>query len=202
MTTIVAKPASVKTEMMSRGEETTGGELAKKTERSQAVIHEKAKAMALAKRVSTVGKQMSSSASMSNTPWGKLWRPPELRRSLIMGWKALLLTFMVINIVQAADFAKLDEAIPRSFVAELAPVFDFDGDGCLPSAGISRSGQQNPGLKDTGSKTGECRSPDFLDTSNTLHRYTCTSKSGSTYCGHFYALYFEKDQAVGGCVFR
>ena len=152
--------------------------------------------MRLKNVTSTVVKQISSSTSMSNTQWGKLWWLPRLRRLLIMGWSTLLLTFMLINIVQAADFAKLDEAIPWAFVAELAPVFDFDGDGCLPSAGISRSGQRNPGLKPGGNITGECRSPNFLDTSNTLHRYACTSESGSTYCGHFYALYFEKDQVT------
>jgi len=198
MTNRVAKPDSVKTDVMSRVEDTTGGELAKKQERRQAVIHDQAKARTLAKWVSTGGKQMSTSASMRNPPWGKLWQSPTLRRSLIMGWKTLLLTCMLINIVQAADFEKLDEAMHWPFVAELAPIFDFDGDGCLPSAGISRSGQQNPGLKATGSITGECRSPNFLDTSNTLHRYTCTTKSGSTYCGHFYALYFEKDQSTFG----
>lgn len=196
MANILAKPDSDKTDIMSRVEDTTGGELAKKNEWNQAVAQEKAKARILAKGVSTVGKQMSSSAFMSNTHLGKLWWLPRLRRSLIIDWSTLLFIFMLINIVQAADFEKLDEAIPWAFVTELAPVFDFDGDGCLPSAGISRNGQQNPGLKIGGSITGECRSPNFLDTSNTLHRYTCASKSGSIYCGHIYALYFEKDQAA------
>jgi hypothetical protein len=129
--------------------------------------------------------------------WETSHRPPILKWSLIICCSAMLLTCMSMNIVQAEDFEKLDEAIPWAFVARLAPVFDFDGDGCLPSAGISRSGQQNRGLRTTGSLTGECRSPNFLDTSNTLHRYTCVSNNGSTYCGHFYALYFEKDQVSG-----
>jgi hypothetical protein len=199
MSNRVEKPESVKTDIMSRVEDTTGGRLAKKKVLSQAAAQEKAKARTLAKQSSTIVKQMSSSASMSNTQWGTPWRPPKRRRSLIMGWSTLLLIFMLIDIVQAADFEKLDEAILWDFIAKLAPVFDFDGNGCLPSAGISRSGQQNGGLRvGFGTPiTGDCRSPNFLDTSNTLHRYTCASESGSIYCGHFYALYFEKDQANG-----
>lgn len=82
--------------------------------------------------------------------------------------------------------------------ASVAPTFDFDGDGCLPSAGISRSGQQNGGLNPSGSLTGQCRSNNFLDTSNTVHRQACIAARGSTYCAHFYALYFEKDQILNG----
>jgi len=120
---------------------------------------------------------------------------------------ALLLTFIVFNNVQASDFRKLDEAVPSPlvtniFVTKLAPVFDFDGDGCLPSAGISRSGEQNKGLKTGGNVDGECRDPHFLNTSNTLHRYACVRKEGSTYCGHFYALYFEKDQISSSFIYK
>ncbi|WP_069471832.1 NPP1 family protein [Candidatus Marithrix sp. Canyon 246] len=110
----------------------------------------------------------------------------------------LLFCFATISIAQASDFPKLDEAIPGSFVSKLAPVFDFDGDGCYPSAGISRSGKPNSGLKPTGSITGKCRNRSFLNYSNTLHRYTCEKKNNSTYCGHFYALYFLKDDMVAG----
>lgn len=125
-----------------------------------------------------------------------IWRSPKLRRWLTMGWSALLLSLAVIHVAQAGDFAKLDEAIPGVFVADLAPVFDFDTDGCLPSAGISRRGEQNGGQKATGSIGGACRSSNFLDTSNTIHRFACKTQGGSTYCGHFYALYFEKDQVT------
>jgi hypothetical protein len=193
MANILAKPDSIKIDVMSRVEATTGDELAKKKERSPGVAQDKARS--LAKGISTVGKQMPSSASMSNTQWGKLWPLPKLQRSVIMGWSTLLLTFMLINIVQAVDFAKLDEAIPWAFVAELAPVFDFDGDACVPSTGISRTGQQNPGQ---GARCKGATRNYFLDTSNTLHRYTCTSEGGSTYCVHFYALYFEADFTIYG----
>jgi len=110
----------------------------------------------------------------------------------------LLTGFATTTTVQAADFPGLDVATPRGGNSlAYAPVFDFDGDGCLPSAGISRQGEQNPGLRATGSITGQCRTPYFLGTSNTVHRYACISSGGSNYCGHFYSLYFEKDQCYG-----
>ncbi|AJQ93706.1 NPP1 family protein [Gynuella sunshinyii] len=98
-----------------------------------------------------------------------------------------------------SDFASLDQALPENIdAATIAPVFDFDSDGCLPAAGISRNGDQNEGLKPTGSLTGDCRTANFLESSNTVHRYACHDDQGSRYCGHFYALYFEKDQILSG----
>lgn len=97
----------------------------------------------------------------------------------------------------AEDFLALDEALPLYVdAASIAPVFDFDGDGCLPAAGISRSGEQNGGLKPGGTLGGKCRDSRFLDTSNTLHRHACKQHNGDLYCGHFYSLYFEKDQVI------
>ena len=108
---------------------------------------------------------------------------------------SVLLAIFFSNIVQASDFAKLDEALPANeIINSTLPVFDFDGDGCLPSAGISRTGQKNAGLKTSGRITGDCRSGNFLLTSNTMHRYVCKTSGGDKYCGHIYALYFEKDQ--------
>lgn len=104
-------------------------------------------------------------------------------------------------LAQADDFARLDEALPSGIsISASYPVFDFDTDGCLPSAGISRTGAQNGGLSPTGSITGGCRSSTFLQTSNTLHRHACISSNQHVYCGHFYALYFLKDQisSLGG----
>lgn len=102
----------------------------------------------------------------------------------------------------ASDFARLDQALPpNGIINNKEAVFDFDGDGCLPSAGISRLGEQNVGLKTSGKITGDCRSTDFMLTSNTMHRYVCKTSNGIKYCGHIYALYFEKDQImdyVGG----
>jgi len=114
---------------------------------------------------------------------------------------ALLAAASACPVAHADDFARLDEALPAGVnIAASYPVFDFDTDGCLPSAGISRTGVQNGGLSPTGSITGDCRSSTFLQTSNTLHRHACVTSGGSVYCGHFYALYFLKDQisALGG----
>lgn len=97
----------------------------------------------------------------------------------------------------AADYPRLDQALPANIdVSAIHPVFDFDGDGCLPSAGISRYGEQNGGLNPSGSITGGCRQVDFMNYSNTLHRYACIDSGGSRYCGHFFALYMLKDQAT------
>ena len=99
----------------------------------------------------------------------------------------------------AEDFDRLDKALPASGIIDYKiniPAIDYDTDGCLPSAGISRTGQQNGGLSASGSITGGCRSNNFNSTSNTLHRYACTFSDSDEYCVHFYALYFEKDQAT------
>ncbi|KHN54647.1 NPP1 family protein [Pectobacterium fontis] len=97
----------------------------------------------------------------------------------------------------ADNFPKLDKALPSGIDATtIAPIFDFDKDSCLPSAGISRGGAQNRGLKPTGGLTGGCRWSTFTDMSNTLHRYACIDSAGARYCGHFYALYFQKDQIL------
>lgn len=108
---------------------------------------------------------------------------------------AFVVAMLLAGTAQASDFPRLDEALPQGVDAvSIAPVFDFDGDGCLPSAGISRTGEQNAGLNPSGSITGSCRSSNFLETSNTMHRHACVTSSGATYCAHFYSLYFEKDQ--------
>jgi hypothetical protein len=99
------------------------------------------------------------------------------------------------SISLANDFAALDEALPPYYIINgTEPVFDFDGDGCLPSAGISRTGQQNSGLKTTGALGGSCRDSQFLATSNTVHRFACHENESGQFCAHFYALYFKKDQ--------
>lgn len=114
--------------------------------------------------------------------------------------------YMVIIIVSftatsamAERFPKLDEALPSMIdIRDQIPVIDWDTDGCYPAAGISRDGIQNPGLKTTGSITGDCRHEEFLDTSNTLHRYACIDAGGDQYCAHLYDSYYEKDQVVNG----
>ena len=120
---------------------------------------------------------------------------------MIRRFVAANLALLAASPVFADDFARLSEALPTNVdIRASVPVFDFDTDGCLPSAGISRLGQQNGGLSPTGSITGGCRSSTFLNTSNTLHRQACIRSGSDIYCGHFYALYFLKDQttALGG----
>jgi len=104
--------------------------------------------------------------------------------------------------VHADNFSALDEAytsIPNSVavsqIDNYAPVFDFDNDSCYPSAAISRGGEQNGGLKDSGSITGMCQDSGFLDLSNTYHRWIDQSSNGDEYSAHLYELYFLKDQA-------
>lgn len=109
-----------------------------------------------------------------------------------------LLAALATTSARADDFPALSAAWPVNVqIAATYPLFDFDTDGCLPSAGISRGGQQNGGLKTSGSITGGCRRTDFLDYANTLHRHACVTSGGNVYCGHFYALYFLKDQTTG-----
>lgn len=109
---------------------------------------------------------------------------------------ALAVSSMLVN---AEKFPKLDEALPKKIdIRAQVPVFDMDKDSCYPEAGISRTGKKNAGLKTSGSQTGGCRNHNFENTSNTLHRYACKSHNGTEYCGHFYALYFEKDQIAAG----
>lgn len=111
-----------------------------------------------------------------------------------IGLSALLVLLVGVDASQADHFPSLRVSIPANLVADVAPVFDFDSDSCLPSAGISRTGAQNPGAGLSLSNTAGCREVNFLETSNTLHRYACAPMADSMYCGHFYALYFLKDQ--------
>ncbi len=100
---------------------------------------------------------------------------------------------------QADNFAKLDQSYSSTWanhIANYAPVFDFDTDGCLPSAAISRTGQQNPGLKPTGSITGGCRTNAFLPTANTYFRAVQKTVNGVNYQALMFELYFLKDQAT------
>ena len=91
---------------------------------------------------------------------------------------------------------RLKDKKRANLVKKYHPLFDFDGDGCLPDPAIYKSGAVNGGLNPSGSITGGCRAPEFLDSSNTYFRWYRYKK----FHFHMYALYFEKDQAtaVGG----
>ena len=108
-----------------------------------------------------------------------------------------------ISSAQATDYLSLDEAyqsipdIPAvNQIDYYSPAFDFDGDGCLPAAAISRTGSQNGGLNTSGKITGDCRSGNFMEESNTYHRYVIQVENGVEYSAHIYELYFEKDQVM------
>lgn len=109
--------------------------------------------------------------------------------------------FLLLNTtilpVHSEVFTHLEQALPTKVnIKGQEPMFDFDNDSCYPSTGISKYGQQNRGLNVTGGITTGCRAKDFLGSSNTLHRYACIDSQGNSYCGHFYSLYFEKDQVA------
>jgi len=109
----------------------------------------------------------------------------------------IVLALFFSQAASVEHFLSLDQALPKNIdVLSIAPVFDFDMDGCLPSSGISRGGMQNPGLDTKGVLHGFCRDESFLETSNTLHRHACTRKNGKIYCGHLFGLYFQKDQIL------
>lgn len=122
-------------------------------------------------------------------------------KKLLVGLIALTSQYAMAGSSPSAveHLAALDVALPAlEDISTTHPVFDFDQDGCLPSAGIGRDGQMNGGLGTTGSLGGDCRESDFLKTSNTLHRYACKTVGIDEFCGHSYALYFMKDQVVAG----
>jgi hypothetical protein len=119
-----------------------------------------------------------------------------IRSSLII--TAAMLGFSSFS-AYAEDFPRLDKAVPANGIITSKanqPAIDYDSDSCLPSAGISRDGDKNGGLSASGSITGGCRTSNFNMSSNTLHRYACTDSGGDEFCAHFFALYFEKDQAT------
>ena len=122
---------------------------------------------------------------------------PENNINKLLKLIAPLALLLAVQPALAQDFPRLDEALPgNGAIGGEEPVFDFDTDSCLPSAAVSRSGEKNGGLEPSGSQTGGCRSSNFLETSNTYHRYACKTEAGDRYCGHMYGLYFEKDQAT------
>lgn len=104
----------------------------------------------------------------------------------------------------SADYDALDDtlaALKREdstagyLVEQYHPVFDMDGDSCLPSAAVSRKGTGNPGVSLGGGLTKDCRSRNFMRTSNTYHRWDRKTVNGDVWEVHLYDLYFEKDDA-------
>lgn len=74
------------------------------------------------------------------------------------------------------------------------PAFDYDGDGCYPTAAIGPDGTLNPGLgvKESDGPDDGCHDEADLDNSNSYAR----SKCDNGWCAYMYALYFELDWAA------
>eukprot|EP00924_Labyrinthula_sp_SR-Ha-C_P015108 maker-scaffold_9-snap-gene-8.52-mRNA-1 protein AED:0.20 eAED:0.21 QI:0/0/0/1/0/0/3/0/1177 len=105
--------------------------------------------------------------------------------------------FVTIGVLKASDFDAFPEFLPSQIdISSITPLFDFTDNSCLPGVAISMEGERNGGLNPSGSVTGECRSSNFLDQSNTIHRYACVTNGGQDYCLHAFSLYFEKDQST------
>ncbi|MEM9000231.1 MAG: NPP1 family protein [Bacteroidota bacterium] len=108
-----------------------------------------------------------------------------------------LFFFVSLSIGLNKTFAQEMKGLPENAsekVKKWAIQFDFDDDSCYPAPAISPYGKTNPGLKATGTRTGDCRDLEQLKNSNTYVRSHSVIKNGHTYEIIMYALYFEKDQ--------
>jgi hypothetical protein len=100
------------------------------------------------------------------------------------------------------------EATPGSKDMEYKMKFDFNLNGCLPSAGVSEEKDEdgkvvckpNPGIKPVGDLDGSCAYRDQLDKANTMYRKRCKASDGKEYCVRMFALYFVKDETMAGPV--
>ncbi|TMW58389.1 hypothetical protein Poli38472_009948 [Pythium oligandrum] len=69
----------------------------------------------------------------------------------------------------------------------------MDNDSCYPAAVVGSKGEVNKGIDPPRSEVSDCQNPNFLEHSNTYHRYACTARGGVKFCGHIFAYYFEKE---------
>ncbi|MFI5523393.1 NPP1 family protein [Streptomyces platensis] len=103
----------------------------------------------------------------------------------------------LVAVFPATALADPPSALPANAgEAERAyqPAFDYDGDGCYPTAGIGSDGTVAPGLSLGGAENGNCRDAPDLDNTNSYSRQKCNNG----WCAIMYTLYFEKDQASLG----
>ncbi|TMW61898.1 hypothetical protein Poli38472_010961 [Pythium oligandrum] len=109
-----------------------------------------------------------------------------------------LLILLTSSPSTATPHGTLSTALPKNVdISDITPLFDFDTDSCYPSSAFNSQGELNKGLRLTGGVASGCRPTNFLDSSNTYHRYACLKTADNTsYCGHMFALYFEKDQVM------
>ncbi|TMW58373.1 hypothetical protein Poli38472_009932 [Pythium oligandrum] len=105
------------------------------------------------------------------------------------------------EVITGDVFPSLSRSWPKHVdISSITPLFDMDDNGCYPAAVISRSGEPNRGLETDGGNYDVCKRDDFLEYSNTYHRYACRVADNIKYCSHFFTLYFQKDEAtlIGG----
>jgi len=88
-----------------------------------------------------------------------------------------------------------DLTVVQSEAERVAAVFDFDTDGCYPSAAVSDQGVVNPGQEEQRFGIAwRCRDPAQLQTSRTYYRKATIRRNGTEFAVHMYALYFMKDK--------
>lgn len=114
-------------------------------------------------------------------------------KALLVGGGALAL----VVALPGTALAEPPSALPANADAleqTYQPAFDYDTDGCYPTAAIGPDGTLNGGLEPAGALDGECRDAGDLDNTNGYARSLCNNG----WCAIVYALYFEKDQALPG----
>ncbi|RSM47552.1 hypothetical protein DMB66_48315 [Actinoplanes sp. ATCC 53533] len=114
-----------------------------------------------------------------------------IRRPLVVVGSAVALLLAGAGAALAAPPASLP-ANAESLEVTWQPAYDYDTNGCYPTAAIGPDGTLNGGLKPTGSLSGECHDQSDLDSTNGYSRYKCNNG----WCAIAYGLYFEKDQAL------
>ncbi|GAA4823405.1 NPP1 family protein [Streptomyces ziwulingensis] len=110
---------------------------------------------------------------------------------------APLAALAVVVAFPGAAFAAPPPALPAnadSAERTYQPAFDYDTDGCYPTAAIGPDGTVNTGLNPTGALNGNCRDAVDLESTNSYSRAKCDNG----WCAYLYGLYFEKDQALPG----
>ncbi|RST19551.1 hypothetical protein E2C00_00915 [Streptomyces sp. WAC05374] len=120
-------------------------------------------------------------------------RPRTPRRGAVIGAATVLLVVGFPGSAHAAPPRALPgdaSTLERTF----QPAYDYDKDGCYPTPAIGPDGTVSPGLKPSGTVSGQCRDASDLTNTNAYSRALCSDG----WCAVMYDLYFEKDQAVWG----
>ncbi|WP_415952853.1 NPP1 family protein [Streptomyces sp. KLOTTS4A1] len=122
-----------------------------------------------------------------------------MKRSRLLGRTGLVTGAALTAVITFAGtaLAAPPPPLPRNADAldqTYQPAYDYDTDGCYPTAAIGPDGTVNGGLKPSGALNGQCRDASDLEQVNGYSRAKCNNG----WCVILYALYFEKDQALPG----